>query len=99
MYFQVNVKISGVDFNLRFDPSVTPAATMGRQFCIEQGGRLGVTAETLDNCVVPVTNYLQREVQSALAKRAAAPAQAQANAGEPRDAASAELKPVQVSPC
>lgn len=90
----VNVKISGIDFSLRFDPAVTPAAAMGRRFCIEHGGRLGVTAETLDNCVVPVTNYLQREVENAIAKQATKPAQPQSTTG--KTAASAEeLTPVQ----
>ena len=35
---------------------------------MEQGGRLGVTAETLDNCVAPMAAYLQKEADLAMAQ-------------------------------
>jgi hypothetical protein len=56
------VKISGIDYTLRFNPSVTTAGALAKQFCIEQGGRFGITVETLDNCIAPMTSYLQKEV-------------------------------------
>ncbi len=61
---QVNVKIAGIDYNLRFDPAVTSPSSLAQKFCNEQGPRLGVTAETFDQCMKPVATYLQQEVDA-----------------------------------
>ena len=59
---QVNVKIEGVDYSFRFQPEIVSVVSLAKQFCVEHGGQFGVTVETLDNCVVPISNRLQKEV-------------------------------------
>lgn len=56
------MKVSDIDYVLEFQPEVTSVAALARKFCVEQGGRLGVTADTLDSCILPVANYLQMQV-------------------------------------
>ena len=61
---QVDVKVAGIDFTVKFEPATTSTASMARKFCLEQGGHFGITEATLDNCIVPITNHFQKAVES-----------------------------------
>lgn len=79
---QLSIKIEGVDYSFRFNPSTTAAADLAKKFCYENGGRFGITVETVDNCIIPVANRLQAEVNAASQKAATTtPAQAATPAG------------------
>lgn len=50
--------IGGAQYEIRFDPRVTSIDVAARDFCIQNGGNFGITQETLNNCITPVTNHL-----------------------------------------
>lgn len=59
----VNIKISGTDFNIQFEPEVTSASLMAKKLCTENSERIGVTAANIVNsCIDPVTLYLNNVI-------------------------------------
>lgn len=90
----VNMKVAGVDYSLTFNPETTAVASLAKKFCIEQGGRFGVTAETLDNCISPVTQHLQTELEKDVAARGPASTTNAAGAVDSKPPSTKELTPL-----
>ena len=88
------MKIGGYDFNIKFNPDVTSAPDLARKFCVEQGSKLGITQETLENCIGPVSGYLQKEMDLA---RSTQPKATANSASQGDKFATKELAQVQVN--
>ncbi len=60
----VPISIDGKSFDVRFIPERTSSNDVAKKFCVEQAATLGVTQETFNGCVTPVSTYLQRAVNN-----------------------------------
>lgn len=47
------------DYAVTFVPGTVSSADVAKQFCVEQGGNFGITAATLQDCIGPVSRYIQ----------------------------------------
>ena len=48
---------------INVDPSATNGATVSaEQFCNHRRDQLGIALEEIDDCIVPVTDYIQKAV-------------------------------------
>lgn len=65
----VPVKIGDLSFDVTFRIDTQSAADMATQLCSVHAQKLGVTKETLPNCVGPVSGYLQKAVTQFVAQR------------------------------
>lgn len=65
----VPVTVEGSAFTLSFAPELVTARDMATKLCTEQGSALGITQETLPNCVEQVGRYVQSAVDRWLSQR------------------------------
>lgn len=55
------------DFSITFDPYAVSVQDAARQFCVERGIALGVTADTMTRgCVEPVQKLLKESLEKAV---------------------------------
>lgn len=92
---QLSIKVEGTDYSFKFNPTITEPSELAKKFCYENGGRFGITLETVDNCIAPIAQRLQAEVNAVSTKTAEAQAEAQQLA-QAAPTGSAEMKPLQV---
>jgi len=65
----VPVTIAGNEFNIRFRADLVSAVDVAKQLCTENASKIGVTEETLAECVNPVGEYLQNALNQYVAEK------------------------------
>lgn len=60
--------MNDTEYALKFQPEVTNVLSVARKFCTEHGAMHGFTEQTLNNCIVPVAEYVQSAIDSSKAQ-------------------------------
>lgn len=65
----IKLRISNVAFNIEFSPGKDSAESVSRQICIENADTIGVTKDTVDNCITSVSQYVVASLNSYIQER------------------------------
>lgn len=58
------MNIAGTSFSVHIEPDRDTPVSMAEKLCTEEGARIGVTTDTLQDCVASVSGYLKQEVDA-----------------------------------
>lgn len=59
----IQLKVNEIDYEITFQPSAVSIEAVASTFCQEKAPELGVTTETLSNCVTQINAYIMQQLK------------------------------------